>query len=278
MPEVPPIFNVALVNCVKFPVPDKAVVAVIIPSLVSTAGLVTVSNVAHVKVPVFVYEFVNVVVGIEIALAPPIVLAAPENVCVPVLAVYVPLFVRFPAIAITAFPFSVNVPPVLIVTSDPKVSASFTFSEKTAPLFIVTAPVKVLEPVVEVIDNVPLVPPPTVVAPETFNTTVPNVKFELFPIDNEPQLSVPVPVTVPVLDAVLFETAPVTASVTPVIVNVFVVVNVNEARAFAGATVRRGALEPVGIVTASPVAEPGFPFGVQFVTVAQAVLVPPVHV
>jgi hypothetical protein len=165
----------------------------------------------------------------------------------------------------------------LFVTSDPKVIASATLSAKVAPEFIVTAPVKVLVPVVEVIFSVPFVPPPTVVEPVTLIVIVLKAIVALFPIDIEPQLRVPVPAIVAV-EAVLFVTAPVTASVTPVIVNVLAVVNVNDAREFAGATVKRGALEPVGIITTSLAAEPGLPLGVQLVVVAHAVLVLPVHV
>jgi hypothetical protein len=71
-------------------------------------------------------------------------------------------------------------------------------------------------------------------------------------------------------------TAPLTFKVTPVIVSVLVVVvvNVMEASAFAGATLNVGALVVVGIITASPATAPGFPFGLQFVVVAQAVVVP----
>ena len=51
---------------------------------------------------------------------PPIVLFAPEKVWFPLLAVYVPLLVKFPAKPTTAAPFSVKVP--VIVTSDPNAS------------------------------------------------------------------------------------------------------------------------------------------------------------
>ena len=54
IPLVPPIFRTPVVPCVKLPVPDKAVVAVIVPVFVSTPGLVTVSSVALVKVPLLV--------------------------------------------------------------------------------------------------------------------------------------------------------------------------------------------------------------------------------
>ena len=79
----------------------------------------------------------------------------------PVLAVYVPLLVKFPPNPTTAAPFSVNVPP--IVTSEPNTSDPAAVSVKAAPLLIVTAPVKVFVPVLASV-NVPEtdVVPPTV--------------------------------------------------------------------------------------------------------------------
>ena len=53
--EVPPIFNVPVALLTTPPVPDKAVVAVKIPSFVRRiATPVTVNNVDTVKVPLFV--------------------------------------------------------------------------------------------------------------------------------------------------------------------------------------------------------------------------------
>jgi len=52
IPDVPPIFRFPAVPWVKVPVPDKAVEALIVPLLVKTAGLVIVSNVPALNVPV----------------------------------------------------------------------------------------------------------------------------------------------------------------------------------------------------------------------------------
>lgn len=123
----------------------------------------------------------------------------------------------------------------------------------------------------------PLVPP-TAVVPVTFNTTEPKVKAAPVPMETDPQVSVPDPVTVPVVADVVFATAPVTDSVTPVIVNVALPVKVKEARAFKGATVSRGWLVPTGIITISPADEPGFPEGLQLPAVAHAVPLVPVQV
>ena len=52
IPDVPPIFSVPVAPLVNVPVPDRAVVAVIVPLFVKIPGLVTVSKVADVNVPV----------------------------------------------------------------------------------------------------------------------------------------------------------------------------------------------------------------------------------
>lgn len=201
----------------------------------------------------------NVAVGIDMAYDPPIVFVAPEKVCVPELAVYGPLFVKLPAIPITAAPFSVKVP--LLTTSELNVIASATFSAKVAPLLIVTIPANVFEPVVEVKLRLPPVPPPTEVVPETFNIIAAKVIFALLPIDTEAQLSVEVavPVIVPIeANVLLFTTAPVTVSVKPaLIVNVFVPVNVKEARLLVNVAANIGARAVAGIITISPAAVPG---------------------
>ena len=82
-----PIFKTPVVPCVNPPVPDNAVVAVTVPLFVNTPGDVTVNKVADVNVPLFAYEPVNVGEAIVLVVVPPIVLVAPEKVCVPVLAV-----------------------------------------------------------------------------------------------------------------------------------------------------------------------------------------------
>ena len=104
------------------------------------------------------------------------------------------------------------------------------------------------------------------------------------PTEIEPQANVPVPVIVAnELFAVwLFNvTALVTCKVTPVIVKesgvALVGANVKDARALAGATVKTGWFVTVGIITTALADEPGFPLGLQFVVVAQSVLVAPVQ-
>jgi len=104
------------------------------------------------------------------------VFVAPEKVCTPVLAVYVPLLVRFPAILTIAAPFSVIVPPVLIIMSEPNDNVAAAVSVIAPPLLMVTAPVNVLVPVAEEMASVPLVPPPTVVVPVTPRVNAPTVK------------------------------------------------------------------------------------------------------
>jgi len=101
---------------------------------------------------------VTVTLGMEVAVVPLIVLVVPENVCEPVLVLYVPLLVRFPAILKVAATYSVSVP--LIVTSDPNVRFPATFSDRIPPLLIVTDPVKVLFAAEVVTASVPEVPPP----------------------------------------------------------------------------------------------------------------------
>ena len=100
IPDVPPMFRVALAPCVTPPVPDKAVLAVIVPLLVRTTPVpVTVRSVPTVNVPVLLYAEAaeNVAVGIEMRFEPPMVFGARVKLCVPELAVYVPLFVKLPA-------------------------------------------------------------------------------------------------------------------------------------------------------------------------------------
>jgi hypothetical protein len=203
------------------------------------------------NVPLFVNVIpVTVTLGIDIVpeRAWPLVL----NVCTPVLAVKVPLFA---------------IPPS-------KVGIAAADSVQVAPVLIVTKPIKVFVPVALLNFKVPLVPAPMVVVPLLFNVIVPKVKPAPSPIEIDPHVSVPVPVIVPVAEEVVFDTAPVTVSVTPVIVNVSVPVNDNDAKAFVGATDSVGWVALVGIITISPAAEPGLPLGVQFVVVAQAVVVP----
>lgn len=53
MPDVPPILSTPVAPCVTPPVPDNAVLAVIVPLLVSVF-VVTVSKVLDVNVPLFV--------------------------------------------------------------------------------------------------------------------------------------------------------------------------------------------------------------------------------
>ena len=113
----------------------------------------------------------NVAVGIVTVFVPPMVLPLPENVCTPVLAVYVLLLVRFPAMPTMAAPFSVNVP--LIVTSEPNESVAAADSDRVAPLLIVTAPVNVLVPVALVMDKIPLAPLPIVDVPVTVHAKPP---------------------------------------------------------------------------------------------------------
>jgi len=50
-PDVPPIFSVPVAPLVKVPVPDRALVAVIVPLFDKIPGLATVSRVATVNVP-----------------------------------------------------------------------------------------------------------------------------------------------------------------------------------------------------------------------------------
>ena len=83
IPAVPPIFKRPVVPWIKVPVPERAVEAFIVPLLVMTAGLVTVSNVPAVKVPEVVYAALvpeKVTVGIELVVDPPIVLVTPVKV------------------------------------------------------------------------------------------------------------------------------------------------------------------------------------------------------
>jgi len=129
-----------------------------------------------VNVPLFVYEPLTVTLGIELVDDPLNVFAAPLNVWTPVLAVYVPLFMRFPAIPTVAAPDSVNVP--LMVTSDPNESVAAAVSDNTPLLLIVTAPVKVFVPVAEFVVNVAVdpTPLPTVVVPVTVNANAPAVR------------------------------------------------------------------------------------------------------
>jgi len=135
-------------------------------------------------------------------------------------------------------------------------------------LFKVKSPEIVNAEIVEVIVTV------RVVATVVGNTPEPRV--------TEEQLSIPEPAIVAATfaAAALFKvTAPVTVKVTLVIVKVAAVpVKVNDAIALAGVTVKTGWFVTAGIFTTSPLADPGFPFGDQFVVVAQAVLVVPVHV
>src|SRR4051794_23767933 len=93
--------------------------------------------------------------GIEIELVPVMVFDAPEKVCAPVLAVYVPLLVKLPANVMVALPFSVKVP--LFVTSAPYAIASATDSVSEPPELMVTLPDSVFDPAVFVIDNVPAI-------------------------------------------------------------------------------------------------------------------------
>lgn len=129
----------------------------------------------------------------------------------------------------------------------------------------------------------------TVIWPATSSAAIVDVKIVVLlpvgatvvPTVKDPQTNVPVPVIVRATFAValLFKvTAPVTVKVVPVIVKVpDTPVKVREVNALAGVTVSIGCLVVTGIETTSPEADPGFPFGVQFVAVAHAVLVFPVQ-
>lgn len=156
MPDVPPMFSVAPTACVSAPVPLKAVPTVRLLLLVRvTAPPVTVT-LGIVRFPVKACEFVS-------------------NVCTPVPALKVPLFVMPPRNVTAEF------------------AAVFVH---VAPDAIVTRPVKV-RVLLAVIVRAPLVPPPTVVVPVTANVE--------FPIENvAPLLMLRFPVTVvlPLVDAV----------------------------------------------------------------------------
>ena len=65
------------------------------------------------------------------------------------------------------------VPPVLMVTFEPKASWAAAVSVSEAPLLMVTAPVNVFVPVALVMLKVPLVPAPTVVVPVTVKANAP---------------------------------------------------------------------------------------------------------
>ena len=97
IPDVPPIFSVPVAPLVNVPVPDRPAVTVSVPLLVIVPVIAT--------------------LGIVIALVPPMVFVAPENVWVPELAVYVPLLERLPAILTATFVFSLRVIPLSIVMS-----------------------------------------------------------------------------------------------------------------------------------------------------------------
>jgi hypothetical protein len=73
-------------------------------------------------------------------------------------------------------------------------------------------------------------------------------------------------------------TDPVTVNVLPEIVNVELPVKVTDANGFAGVTESVGRFVVAGIITTSPLAEPGFPFGLQLVVIAHAVPDVPVQV
>lgn len=80
-----------------------------------------------------------------------------------------------------------------IITSDPNESVAAAVSVIAAPLLIVTIPVNVFVPVAEVIDNVPLVPPPTVVVPVTVKAKAPAVNVVPFAITRLLPIVVPTP-------------------------------------------------------------------------------------
>ena len=69
IPEVPPIFKIPVIPCVKLPVPDNAAVAFTVPLLVKVTPVI-VRIVAQLRVPELVYVPVKVAVGNTIAVEP----------------------------------------------------------------------------------------------------------------------------------------------------------------------------------------------------------------
>ena len=78
-----------------------------------------------------------------------------------------------------------------IVRSEPKASCVAALSVIAPPVFIVTAPVKVFVVPLPVPDkdNVPLVPPPTVVVVPTLKVNAPTVKEVASPIFKDPVIA-----------------------------------------------------------------------------------------
>ena len=187
IPDVPPKFKVAAAACTSPPVPERAVVAVMVPLLVRlTEAPVTVRRVETVNTSSFKYEPVKVALGIEIIFKPLRVFVAPVKVCVPVLAVKVPSFWRFPA----------------------KLTAAAAVSFHDAPGLMVTLPVKGFVPVADEMASIPLVPSPIFVAPVTVKLKPAAVKVVPLPIFRSPPMvklfavvavAVPLSVRLPVI-------------------------------------------------------------------------------
>ena len=98
----------------------------------------------------------KVTLGMVFVVVPPIVLLAPLNVCVPVLAVYVPLFDKLPA----------------------KPTAAAADSLRYPSLLMLTLPVNVFTPVALVmpkVAKVPFIPSPIVVVPVTVHAKAPAI-------------------------------------------------------------------------------------------------------
>ena len=168
MPDVPPMLSVALAACVRPPVPDRAV---------PTVNELLLVNVTPV----------TVTLGIENVPVNPWLLVS--NVCSPVLAVKVPLFVM---------PFW-------------NVGVIAALSVQLAPAFMVTKPVKVLLGfVAEEKANVPVAPPPTVVVPPTLSVNAPMVSEVPLPVERVPVIAK--------LAAVVVVTLPLTVKLPPIAV------------------------------------------------------------
>ena len=98
------------------------------------------SAVPTVSVPLFWYAPVIATLAMEIAFTPlNVFVAVPVKVCVPVLAVKVPSFCKFPPQVMAAAAVSLQVPPLLIVTLPVKVCvAAVALLCSNVPLTVVT--------------------------------------------------------------------------------------------------------------------------------------------
>ena len=160
-------FSAPIALLVKVPEPASTVPTVSVPLLVSVMA-------------------VTVTLGMDIVpvRAWPLV----SKVCIPVLAVNVPLFVMPPR----------------------KVGIAAAVSDHVPPAATVTRPVKVLAPVALLSVNVPLVPPPTVVVPVTAKVKAGTVKFVPSPILRFPLMAM--------LAAVVAEAVPLRVRFPPMVV------------------------------------------------------------